>query len=57
MSADQVQQHHTPLPPGDSGLHSLKTILYMPYTFKLNVDLEYAPECVMQDRLVCAPCQ
>ena len=27
------------------------------YTVKLNVDLEYAPKCVRQDRLVCAPCQ
>ena len=36
---------------------SLKTILYMPYTLKLNVDLVYVSECVMQDHLVCVPCQ
>ena len=31
--------------------------LYMPYKFKLNVDLVYVSECVMQDHLVCAPCR
>ena len=42
---------------GYSELRSLKMTLYIPYKFRLNVDLVYVSECVMQDRLVCAPYQ